>query len=145
MKIDPKVRSKFHRLMFSRLSQSLPEVAQSLNINQYEPSAILRIGFNGGGDLTRHPWYVVAFSLNYKERSLMRFGRFSLLVSLNRFGSKYKVRGSVFWAWPLRVKYETGMFPFPFSSVDAKLFDRHLLKMQAVFISVARRSLKNAA
>jgi hypothetical protein len=145
MKIDPNVRSKFHRLMLSRLSCSLPEIAQALNINEYEPNASLRIGDGGGGDLTRHPWYVVAISLDYQERSLMRFGRFSLMLSLNRFGSKYKVRGSVFWTWPLRVKYETGMFPFPFLSVDAKLFDEHLLKMQAVFISVARRSLKNAA
>jgi hypothetical protein len=145
MKIDPKVRSKFHRLMFGRLSQSLSEIAQSLNIDRYEPSAMLRIGFNGGGDLTRHPWYVVAISLDYKERSLMRFGRFSLMTSLNRFGSKYKVRGSVFWTWPLRVKYGTGMFSFPFSSVDGKLFDEHLLKMQAVFISVAHRSLERAA
>jgi hypothetical protein len=145
MKIDPKIRSKFHGLMFSRLSQSLPEIAQSLNITLYEPDAILRIGFNGGGNLTRHPWYVVAITLDYKERSLMRFGRFHLMTSLNRFGAKYKVRGSVFWAWPLRVKYETGMFSFPFSSVDAKLFDEHLLKMKATFVSVASRSLKSAA
>lgn len=131
--------------MLSRLSLSLPQIRQALNINQDEPHTSLRIGDGGGGDLTRHPWYVVAISLDYKNRSLMRFGRFSLMVSLNRFGSRYKVGGSVFWTWPLRVKYETGMFPFPFSSVDAKLFEEHLLKMQAVFISVASRSLRSAA
>jgi hypothetical protein len=145
MKIDPKVRSTFHRMMLKRLSRSLPEIAQSLSIIEPEPHAILRIGFGAGGELTRHPWYVIAILLDYKERSLMRFGELNLMTSLNRFGSKYKVRGSVFWSWPLRVKYETGMLTFPFSPVDAKAFDEHLLKMQAVFVSVAKRSLKNAA
>jgi hypothetical protein len=145
MKIDPKVRSIFHRAMLKRLSRSLPEIAQSLSIIEHEPRASLRIGFGEGGDLTRHPWYVIAISLEYKERSLMRFGELDLMTSLNRFGPKYKVRGSVFWSWPLRAKYETGMFPFPFSSVDAKAFDEHLLKMQAAFVSVAKRSLKNAS
>jgi len=116
------------------------EVLQSLGVGYYDPGTSLRLTFSEGGDLTKHPWFVVALVLEFHNRSQSRFRELSLAVSLSR--SKYKVRGTVAWKWPLRIKYETGYsINFPFSESDAKLFDEHLSKMKSIFISTARRSL----
>jgi|SRR5687768_2468262 len=165
MKIDPTVRGKFRRNTLRRLSADLrvigsslgvaeyktakdfkTEVLQSLGVGHYEPGSSLRLAFGEGGDLTKHPWFVIALVLEFHNRAHSRFRELSLAVCLTRFGSIYKVRGTVGWKWPLRVKYETGYnTTFPFSVSDAKHFDEHLFKMESIFMSTARRSLQRAA
>jgi|GEM_PF-4810954 len=162
MKIESSVRAKFRRKICSRLGADLTqigvclgvdeyesssdfktEVLQSLGIGYYEPSTSLKLAFGEGGDLTTHPYYLIAVVLEFHNRSWSRFRELSLAVSLARFGSKYKVRGTVGWDWPLRVKYESGYsMIFPFSASDARLFEQHLSRMESVFIATARRSLK---
>jgi hypothetical protein len=136
------MRARFRRRMLARVKALLPEIEESLKIEQYKQIAELRIGFGEGGDLTPHPWYVIGIGLEFKHRSFMRFGQLFLMISLNRSGNKYRIRGTIHWAWPLRIKYETGMLHFPLSAVDAKLFDKHLSNMRSVFVSIAKRSLK---
>jgi hypothetical protein len=116
MKIDPSVRAKFRRNTSRRLSADLvvigdslgvaeykaspdfkTEVLQSLGVGFYGPSASLRLAFGEGGDLTNHPWFVIALVLEFHNRSQSRFRELSLDVSLSRFGSIYKVRGTVGW------------------------------------------------
>jgi len=165
MKIESKVRAKFRRKMLSRLSADMTaiggslgvdkymtstdfrtEVMQSLGVGYYDPGTSLKLAFGEGGELTKTPFYVIALVLEFHNRSLSRFRKLSLAISVARFGSKYKVRGTVGWNWPLRVKYESGYsVNFPFSASDAKLFEEHLSRMESVFISTARRSLKRAA
>ena len=113
-----------------------------MGVGYYEPGSSLRLAFGEGGDLTKHPWFVIVLVLEFHNRSQSRFRELSLGVSLSRFGSTYKVRGTVGWKWPLRVKYETAYsINFPFSVSDARLFDEHLSKMGSIFMSTARRSL----
>jgi hypothetical protein len=165
MKFDSDMRSKFKRQVISRLSTSLSEIGrclgvkeykassdfktevlQSLGVGYYAPGTSLNLAFSEGGDLTTHPWCLIALSLEFHNRSQSRFRKLSMHVSVSRFGSKYKVRGTVGWTWPLRVKYETGYnIIFPFSVSDAKLFEEHLARMESIFISTARRSLQRAA
>ena len=161
MKIDSTVRGKFKRNILRRLSADLSvigsslgvaeykaskdfktDVLQSLGVGYYGPGSSLLLAFGEGGDLTKHPWFVIALVLEFHNRSQSRFRKLSLDVSLARFGTIHKVRGTVGWNWPLRVKYETGYsINFPFSVSDAKLFDEHLSKMKSIFVSTARRSL----
>ena len=134
MKIDSRVRAKFRRQALTRLSAFLSDIGNSLGVEEYKPSkdfktevlqslgvgyygpgSSLRIASGGGGDITKHPWFAVALVLEFHNRSQSRFRELSLGVSLSRFGSIYKVRGTVGWKWPLRVKYETGyVVNFPF-------------------------------
>jgi hypothetical protein len=164
MKVDSSVRAKFKRNTLRRLSAELrfigdslgvaeykaskdfkTEVLQSLGVGHYGPDTSLRLAFGEGGDLTKHPWFVIALVLEFHNRSQSRFRELSMAVSLSRFGSIYKVRGTVGWKWPLRVKYETGYsINFPFSESNARLFDEHLAKMKSIFMSTARRSLQRA-
>jgi hypothetical protein len=159
MKIDSTVRGKFKRNTLRRLSADISaigsslgvaeykaskdfktDVLQSLGVGYYGSSSSLRLAFGEGGDLTKHPWFVIALVLEFHNRSQSRFRELSLDVSLSRFGSIYKVRGTVGWKWSLRVKYETGYsLNFPFSVSDAKLFDEHLSKMKSILMSTARR------
>lgn len=118
------------------------EILQSLGVGYYEPGTSLHFAFGEGGDLTTHPFYIIALILEFHNRSQSRFRQLTMNVCLSRFGSKYKVRGTVRWRWPLRVKYETGYsITFPFSSSDMKLFEKHLSRMKSIFLSTARRSL----
>lgn len=164
MKIDSNVRAKFRRTMLRRLSAELIVIGESLGVEEYKPSpdfktevlqslgvgyyehgTSLRLAFGDGGELTKHPWFVIALVLEFHNRSQSRFRELSLAVSLSRFDAIYKVRGTVGWKWPLRVKYETGYsINFPFSVSGATLFDEHLSKMESIFISTARRSLQRA-
>ena len=164
MKIDPSVRGKFKRHILKVLSAELKcishslgvaeykaskdfktEVLQSLGVGYYEPGTSLRLVSSEGGDLSKNPWLLIALVLEFHNRSQSRFRELSLHVSVARFGSIYKVRLTVGWKWPLRVKYETGYkIPFPFSASDAQIFDEHLYKMQSIFMLTARRSLRVA-
>ncbi len=163
MKIDPRVRGRFQRDTWKRLSADLgvignligvaeyeaandfrTEVLQSLGVGYYEPGTSLRLVSSEGGGLSKHPWFVIALVLEFHNRSQSRFRELSLAVSLSRFGSIYKVRGTVGWKWPLRVKYDTGyQIPFPFSASDTRVFDVHLSKLESIFMITARRSLRS--
>jgi hypothetical protein len=121
-------------------------VLQLVGVGRYSPGHSLRLAFGEGGDLTKHPFYVIALILEFHNRSHSRFRKLSLAVSLSRFGSCNKVRGTVGWDWPLRVKYETGYcINFPFAPLDARVFDNHLSRMESMFIATARRSLKRSS
>ena len=158
MKIDSTVCGKFKGNILRRLSADLSvigsslgvaeykaskdfktEVLQSFGVGYYEPGRSLRVAFGEGGNLTKHPWFVIALVLEFHNRSQSRFRKLSLDVSLARFGTIYKVRGTVGWKWPLRVKYKTGYsINFPFSVSDAKLFDVHLSRMKHANVALER-------